>query len=637
MKKTIFIITAISLLLISMSACSQSRKITGTITDNNGDELPGVSIVIKNTSRGVISDINGKYSIDVFPSDSVLVFSFVGMETKEISFGTATEVNVVLKEAHSSLEEVIVLDDVSPDVEATAYTVSRPKSSKNISGYAVMEAEVSSSSYYYVTDHDFNTESYSAVRETGYKDVLHNPLSTFSIDVDNAAYSNIRRFINSGQLPPVDAVRIEEMLNYFTYNYAEPVDEHPFSVHTELSECPWNSKSQLLHVGLQGKNIDKTELPNSNLVFLIDVSGSMSSANRLPLAKTAMKMLLDELRPQDRVSIVVYSGNTQVLLESTPASNKTKIADAISSLGAGGYTAGGQALRMAYEVAEKSFIKGGNNRIVMCTDGDFNVGESSNAAMERLVEEKRKNGVFISVLGFGMGNYKDDRLEIIANKGNGNYGYIDNIQEARKILVSEFAGTLYTIAKDVKLQIEFNPERVKAYRLIGYENRRLNDEDFNDDKKDAGEMGSGHSVTALYEIIPAGSDMTVPGVDPLKYQNTPQQQSIDDSAELLTIKARYKKPDEDTSIKFEHAITGNALNFSKTTENFRFAASVAEFGLLIRDSQYKGNASFDNIIKTALKAKGQDEDGYRAEFINLVRTAKNLTGLSVEKVKIFQD
>lgn len=614
-----------------MSACSQSRKITGTITDNNGDELPGVSIVVKNTSRGVISDINGKYSIDVFPSDSVLVFSFVGMETKEISFGTATEVNVVLKEAHTSLEEVVVLDDVDTDIAVTAYATSRNKNSKSISGYATVEAEQSASSYYFVSDHDFNTESYSAVRETGYKDVLNNPLSTFSIDVDNAAYSNVRRFINNGQLPPVDAVRIEEMLNYFSYNYPEPEGEHPFSVHTELSDCPWNSKSQLLHVGLQAKNIDKTELPNSNLVFLIDVSGSMSSANRLPLAKTAMKILLDELRPQDRVSIVVYSGNTQVLLESTPASNKTKIADAISSLGAGGYTAGGQALRMAYEVAEKSFIKGGNNRIVMCTDGDFNVGESSNAAMERLVEEKRKKGVFISVLGFGMGNYKDDRLEIIANKGNGNYGYIDNIQEARKILVSEFAGTLYTIAKDVKLQIEFNPERVKAYRLIGYENRRLNDEDFNDDKKDAGEMGSGHSVTALYEIIPAGSDMEIPGVDPLKYQKNQTRKSIDDNAELLTVKARYKKPDEETSVKFEYAVDGNPVRFSKTSENFRFAASVAEFGLLISDSKFKGNRSFDNIIQTALSAKGKDVEGYRAEFINIVRMAKNLKELSVEK------
>lgn len=614
-----------------MSACSQGKQITGTITDNNGDELPGVSIAVKNSSRGTISDINGKYSIEVYPKDSILVFSFIGMETKELSFGTATEINVVLREANTSLEEVVVLDEVDSDIEATAYGITRDKKTVSVSGYAVMEAEQSAASYYYVADNDFNTESYSAVRETGYKDVLNNPLSTFSIDVDNAAYSNVRRFINNGQLPPAGAVRIEEMLNYFTYNYPEPEGEHPFSVITELSDCPWNSKSQLLHVGLQGKNIDKTELPNSNLVFLIDVSGSMYGENRLPLAKTAMKMLLDELRPNDKVSIVVYSGDTRIVLESTPASNKQKIAAAISSVQAGGSTAGGQALRMAYDIAESNFIENGNNRIIMCTDGDFNVGESSNASMEQLVEEKREKGVFITVLGFGMGNYKDDRLEIIANKGNGNYGYIDNIQEARKVLISEFAGTLYTIAKDVKLQIEFNPARVKAYRLIGYENRRLNDEDFNDDTKDAGEMGAGHSVTALYEIIPAGSDMDIPGVDPLKYQKNQIRKSIDESAELLTVKARYKQADGDKSVKFDHVVDGDIINISKTSKNFRFAASVAEFGLLIGDSDYKGTASFDNIIKTALASKGKDDEGYRAEFINLVRTAKNLEELSLKE------
>ncbi len=631
MKRAILLITAISLMLISMSACSQGKQITGTITDNNGDELPGVSIAVKNSSRGTISDINGKYSIEVYPKDSILVFSFIGMETKELSFGTATEINVVLREANTSLEEVVVLDEVDSDIEATAYGITRDKKTVSVSGYAVMEAEQSAASYYYVADNDFNTESYSAVRETGYKDVLNNPLSTFSIDVDNAAYSNVRRFINNGQLPPAGAVRIEEMLNYFTYNYPEPEGEHPFSVITELSDCPWNSKSQLLHVGLQGKNIDKTELPNSNLVFLIDVSGSMYGENRLPLAKTAMKMLLDELRPNDKVSIVVYSGDTRIVLESTPASNKQKIAAAISSVQAGGSTAGGQALRMAYDIAESNFIENGNNRIIMCTDGDFNVGESSNASMEQLVEEKREKGVFITVLGFGMGNYKDDRLEIIANKGNGNYGYIDNIQEARKVLISEFAGTLYTIAKDVKLQIEFNPARVKAYRLIGYENRRLNDEDFNDDTKDAGEMGAGHSVTALYEIIPAGSDMDIPGVDPLKYQKNQIRKSIDESAELLTVKARYKQADGDKSVKFDHVVDGDIINISKTSKNFRFAASVAEFGLLIGDSDYKGTASFDNIIKTALASKGKDDEGYRAEFINLVRTAKNLEELSLKE------
>jgi Ca-activated chloride channel homolog len=609
----------IAMLLISSVAFGQTRFVTGKVTDMNNQALPGTSIHIKGTSRGAVTDISGGYKLQISRGDSILVFAFVGYLTQEIPIGNKSHIDIQMQEDITILEELVVV----------GYGPQR--SIRNRIAGAISSERRPQQLYTIVSDYDFNTESYTHHSETGFKDALLHPLSTFSIDVDNASYSNVRRFINSGQMPPPDAVRIEELLNYFKYDYATPADNHPFAIHTELSVCPWNPGSQLLHVGLQARNMEKESLPNSNLVFLIDVSGSMSPANRLPLVKTAMTMLVEELRPQDRVSIVVYAGYTQLVLESTPARDKQKILSAIAALQAGGGTAGGQALRMAYEVAEKNFIAGGNNRIIMATDGDFNVGESSNAAMERLVEEKRKNGVFITVLGFGMGNYKDDRLEIIANKGNGNYAYIDNIQEARKVLVSEFAGTLFTLAKDVKLQIEFNPARVKAYRLIGYENRRLNDEDFNNDEKDAGEMGAGHSVTALYEIIPAGSDAVIPGIDPLKYQANPVHVSPDPRAELLTVKARYKAPDKDESILFDKAVKGQLIPLARTSDNFRFAASVAEWGLLMRNSPYKGQASFENIINTALNAKGIDNEGYRAEFINLVRTAQNLEKLGMNR------
>jgi Ca-activated chloride channel family protein len=463
--------------------------------------------------------------------------------------------------------------------------------------------------------------------------VLQQPLSTFSIDVDKASYSNVRRFINNGQLPPIDAVRTEELINYFNYDYPEPKDEHPFSVTAELSTCPWNANHQLLHIGLKGKEIPKENLPSSNLVFLLDVSGSMNSPNKLPLLKQSFNMLVNELRPGDRVAIVVYAGAAGLVLESTSGKNKAKILESLDRLSAGGSTAGGEGLQLAYKVARENFIDGGNNRIILATDGDFNVGSSSNAEMERLIEKEREHGVFMTVLGFGMGNYKDDKMEIIADKGNGHYAYIDNIQEARKVMVSEFAGTLFTIAKDVKFQLEFNPKRVKSYRLIGYENRLLNDEDFNDDKKDAGEMGAGHTVTALYEIIPAGSDENTNRIDPLKYQTEKNVKNVkpDISSELLTIKLRYKKPDGDKSILMERPVQGVLMDFEESSENLRFTAAIAEFGMLLRDSEYLNDVDFDHMLKIAQSARGEDEEGYRGEFIKLAKTAKSLKEMSVKK------
>ncbi|MGE5421453.1 MAG: vWA domain-containing protein, partial [Chloroflexota bacterium] len=418
----------------------------------------------------------------------------------------------------------------------------------------------------------------------------------------------------------------EEMINYFRYNYQEPKGEHPFSVYTELAVCPWNRKHTLLHVGLRGKNIQKASLPPANLVFLIDVSGSMAAPNKLPLLKSAFGLLVNELRPVDRVAIVVYAGAAGLVLESTPGDRKEAIMAAIDNLEAGGSTAGGEGLRLAYKEASKNFMKNGNNRIILATDGDFNVGESSNGGMERLVEQNRNAGVFMTVLGFGMGNVKDDKMEIIADKGNGNYSYIDNLQEARKVLVSEFGGTLFTIAKDVKFQIEFNPEKIRSYRLIGYENRLLNEEDFNDDTKDAGEMGAGHNVTALYELVPSGSDENLPGVDPLKYQKQPTGSKNNESVydEYLTIKLRYKLPDGQTSRLLERPVKGYVADIEDASENLKFAAAVSEFGMILRNSEFRGTATMESAATLARSARGEDEDGYRSELIRLINTAKDL-------------
>jgi Ca-activated chloride channel homolog len=463
-------------------------------------------------------------------------------------------------------------------------------------------------------------ESYAEIHENAFKGAAKDPLSTFSIDVDRASYANIRRFINNGQRPPADAVRTEELINYFSYEYPQPGNEHPFSINTEISQAPWNSKHKLVQIGLQGRNIPMENLPPSNLVFLIDVSGSMEDPNKLPLVKESFGMLISQLREKDKVSIVVYAGAAGAVLEPTSGADKKKILDAIERLEAGGSTAGGAGLRLAYDFAGRNFIDGGNNRVIIATDGDFNVGESSDDAMENLITKKREEGIFLTVLGYGMGNYKDSKLETLADKGNGNYAYIDNITEARKTLVSEFGGTLFTIAKDVKLQLEFNPAKVTAYRLIGYENRLLNNEDFNNDKKDAGELGSGHTVTALYEIIPAGVKSDFYDIDALKYQKPAEDSAGMAGDELLTIKLRYKKPGGDVSKLIVHAVKDSNKTLDSTSDNFRFAASVAAFGMLLRESEYVKDYSYDQVVLLAQSARGKDEDGFRAEFINMAKS-----------------
>ena len=464
----------------------------------------------------------------------------------------------------------------------------------------------------------FNTEQYDWIVDNSFKASMENPLSTFSIDVDRAAYANVRRFLSGNSLPPPDAVRIEEMVNYFEYDYPQPEGGDPFVVSMEVGECPWNNHHQLALIGLQGLKLETSELPPNNLVFLLDVSGSMNRANKLPLLKSAMRLMVKQLRPEDRVSIVVYAGAAGLVLE--PTSDKAEIREAINRLSAGGSTAGGAGIGLAYKTAQEHFVKKGNNRVILATDGDFNVGTSSDGALVRLIEEKRDSGIFLTVLGFGTGNLKDSKMEKLADKGNGNYAYIDDILEAKKVLVNEMGGTLVTIAKDVKIQVEFNPREVKAYRLIGYENRVLAKEDFDNDKKDAGELGAGHTVTALYELVPAGAQEMVPIAGELKYQRT----KLTKSKELMTVKLRYKPPDGDVSKLIEKSIQAADLRALEDDSNLEFASAVAEFGMLLRHSEYKGNANYESVLRRAREAKGRDAGGYRGEFIRLVEKAQLL-------------
>jgi Ca-activated chloride channel homolog len=489
-------------------------------------------------------------------------------------------------------------------------------------------AETAQDAWYYRQPR--NTESYSDSGENPFRAVSADPLSTFSIDVDTASYTNMRRFLNGGNLPPTEAIRIEELINYFHYSYPQPKGDQPFSITTELAECPWDTTHRLALIGLQGKEIDNSDVPPRNLVFLIDVSGSMMSPDKLPLVRSAMRMLAETLRANDRVAIVVYAGNSGLVLPSTAGSGKERIIQAIERLEAGGSTNGGAGIRLAYQIGRENFIKSGVNRVILATDGDFNVGTVDQKDLERLIEHERASGVFLSVLGVGTGNLKDSTMEMLADKGNGNYSYLDSMHEAHRVLVKQAGSTLVTIAKDVKIQIEFNPKTVKAYRLIGYENRMLKKEDFNDDRKDAGEIGAGHSVTAIYEIVPAGTELDRPSVDPLKYADPAPAQpprvatkgKFDD--ELLTVKLRYKAPSGDVSTPTSQAMLDRPQPIGA---NLGFASAVAEAGMLLRNSSQGKNASYASAIARARKFRGEDAEGYRAEFIRLMEVAATLPRL----------
>ena len=623
-----------------------SFTVQGKVTDSKGAPVSGTSVNEKGTSTGVTTDVNGDFKITVNSEKAVLIFTAVGFSKREISIKGKSTINVSMTASGKDLQDVVVIGygvQKRKNITASTTSISREylaapsaRYDKALqgrpNGLIVQHNETAIQNHRRsggdtrAAEKEFNTEDYDGIVENRFLSVNENALSTFSIDVDAASYSNVRRFLQMGQLPPAGAVRIEEMINYFHYDYPQPLNDAPFSINTEMAACPWNTDHRLVLIGLQGKKIPVENLPASNIVFLIDVSGSMMEENKLPLVKASMKLLVDQLREQDKISLVAYAGNAGLVLPPTSGAEKSTIKDAIDRLDAGGSTAGGEGIKLAYKTAKENFMKDGNNRVILCTDGDFNVGASSDDDLIRLIEEERNSGVFLTVLGYGMGNYKDNKMEKLADKGNGNHAYIDGINEARKVLVSEFGGTLFTIAKDVKLQVEFNPAKVQAYRLIGYENRLLNKEDFNNDKKDAGELGSGHTVTALYEVIPVGvKNEFMEDVDKLKYQQQIKPAVASAGDELMTIKFRYKKPDGDVSKLIAHAVTDNAFSLTAASSNFRFAAAVAEFGMLLRNSEFKQSASYNNAWQLAKEALGKDEEGYRSEFLKLLKNAQSIT------------
>ena len=720
------------------------KVITGTVMDSNGMPLPGATVLVLGTNRGISADYDGKFSIQLKEGEALEV-SYIGYKSKLAKVAAANVYNFSLADDNELSEVVVTGYGIKKERKALGYAVTtvsskdiatRPSSNVSkalagkapgvniqstsglsgsgtnivIRGYSSLNSEnkplyivdgvpiksitntnsnntanpgeikdldpntiesinvikgLSATTLYgsagrngviIITTKNGTTkklskkelkkrlkelekgqkqapiqwpindptqdESYESFEENAFESPTTAPLSTFSIDVDNASYTNIRRFINNGQTVPKDAVRVEEMINFFKYNYTEPTNEHPFSIHTEYSDCAWNSNHKVLKVGLQGRNIPTDNLPASNLVFLIDVSGSMNEQNKLPLLKQSMKILVEQLRKKDKVSIVVYAGAAGLVLPPTSGDDKTTIIDALEKLQAGGSTAGGAGIELAYKMAQENFVKNGNNRVILATDGDFNVGASSNKDMQTLIEEKRKSGVFLTCLGYGMGNYKDSKMETIANKGNGNYAYIDNIQEANRFLGKEFKGSMFAIAKDVKIQIEFNPQHVQAYRLIGYENRKLRDEDFVNDAIDAGELGSGHTVTALYEIIPTNvkSDFFKEPID-LKYSKT-EKASATFGNELATIKFRYKKPDGEKSIEMVQVIENKSIPLENSSDDFKFSAAVAWFGLKLRDSKLVHNKDSKDIKTLAKKGISNDSEGYKSEFIRLVEIVK---------------
>ncbi|MCH7535217.1 MAG: von Willebrand factor type A domain-containing protein, partial [Bacteroidetes bacterium] len=590
--------TTISLALLLFSFGTFAGLIKGKVKDpNTNAALRGVVVQVKSTKVKTKTDSLGMYDIEVPGENSILVFKHKNYENKEVLVGKRITINVSMvvkpiiagsstkKEAESTISyEIGLMDAITGSSQNMVVGESKakpghPNNKRKYNSGAGNYNVVSPHMTYDARVH--NTEEYDVIRDNTFVSPFNEPLSTFSIDVDAASYSNVRRMISTGQIPYEDAVRIEEMINYFNYDYPNPTGEDPFSITTEVGPAPWNKKHQLVHIGLQGKQLDYDEVNPSNLVFLIDVSGSMGNQNKLPLLKSSMKLLINKLDPRDRVAIVVYAGAAGLVLPSTPISQKHKIIAALENLKSGGSTAGGQGIRLAYKVAKANLIEDGNNRIILATDGDFNVGVSSTSEMVRLIEEKRNDGIFLTITGFGMGNYKDGRMEQISNAGNGNYYYIDNIKEAQKVFVDEMRATLFTIAKDVKIQVEFNPAFVQSYRLIGYVNRKLAAEDFNDDKKDAGELGAGHTVTALYEIIPVGVKSSFGNdIDPLKYQNEKVvEKKTSGSDELLTVKFRYKEPDGNSSKLIVKSLGSDAMD-DNTSENFRFSAAVAQFGML---------------------------------------------------------
>ena len=657
--------TFLSLLLSSVCTFllqAQTTVLEGTVTESGSNEiLIGATVKISRGAEVVkmaVTDVDGNYRITLDPGTYDVEVSYTGFSPAKITgmkalSGQVNRLNITLSAA-TALTEVVVVGYIAAPKSDVAYcmastqTAKQPKKSEKKSGkkskgtdsgQVNIKGSRSVGNKHYVGDvqtkerrqktnsqnipvNESSSEQYNRIVENQYVQAKDASVSTFSIDVDGAAYANARRFLSNGNLPPQDAVRVEEFVNYFDYQYQQPTDGKPFAVHTELAKCPWNAEHQLLSIALQGRDIETGQLPASNFVFLVDVSGSMNEVNKLPLVKQSLQLLTDYLRPQDRVALVVYAGAAGLVLPSTPGNQKEKIKDAIEKLGAGGGTAGAAGIQLAYQTARSNLAAGGNNRVVLCTDGDFNVGVSSENELIQLIEKERESGIYLSVLGFGMGNYQDGKMQQLANKGNGNHSYIDQLAEAKKVLVNEFGGTLFTIAKDVKIQLDFNADKVAAYRLVGYENRLLNKEDFDDDTKDAGELGAGHRVTALYEIIPAGQDIPVAGQNgDFQFQKTKSGRNSK-GGDLLTLKLRFKQPRSTTSELIKTVVTNTP---SETmSENLTLAAAAASFGMVLRNSPFKGNASLQSTLELAEAAAKNDPNGYRSELCRLIKMAQTV-------------
>jgi Ca-activated chloride channel homolog len=631
--------------------------LSGTVNDATGAVLPGASLTLTNESTGstahAVSNAAGQYSFPSFtPGLYKLSAELMGFQTQTytaVALNSASpakldfnlqirkleqqvEVNIqaenLLLESSSSSGQMLPVNSFA-GISAAQINLQRDGITVNDVRYPhpkpPFPPHKGMMPPWQKQRGDFNTEAYDSISDNAFLEVTQNPLSTFSIDVDTASYSNMRRFLDGGSLPPKDSIRIEELVNYFDYDYKGPKNEKPFAANFEITEAPWNPEHRLLRIGLKGREIAPGKRPNSNLVFLIDVSGSMEDWNKLPLVKEAMTLLVDQLTESDRVAIVVYASDTSLFLPSIRGDQKEKLRQAIYRLHAGGSTNGASGIQLAYQTAKENFIPGGVNRVILATDGDFNVGITNRGDLTRLIEEKAQSGIFLSALGFGMGNYKDATLETLANKGRGNYAYIDNLNEAKKVLVEQINSTLVTIAKDVKIQVEFNPQRVSSYRLIGYEDRVMAKEDFNNDAKQAGVIGAGHAVTALYELVPVGVPESKPGVDPLKYQKPAQPSSQAGSDELLTVKIRSKEPEKDTSVLSEFPVKDSKEKFSNASQDFKFAASVAAFGMVLRGSPYKGSANLENVLEWAKEGKGEDRHSYREEFIRLIHRAISIS------------
>src|SRR6266852_615646 len=624
-----------ALLAPATLAVVETGSIAGHVRDaTTSKPIVGANVVVIGTSLSTVTDGNGHYVVANVPVGIYTVVArFIGYASGEkkgirVTANATTVADLTIASSPIALQEVVVTGLYGARAAngvvmvRGAAAASRADALYIVDGFGTPYDSTESWRY---QRQPGNREQYDEIVENQFIAVAADPLSTFSIDVDRASYSNMRRFImQNGQLPPRDAVRIEELVNYFPYDYAEPEGDDPLAIHTEVAPAPWKPQHQLVRIGLQARRGKVENLAASNFVFLLDVSGSMMPANKLPLVKSAMRLLVNQLRAKDRVAMVVYAGSAGLVLPSTPGDQKAKILDAIERLEAGGSTAVGEGIRRAYDEAVANFIRGGNNRVILATDGDFNVGPSSDAEMVQLIEEKRRTGVFLTVLGVGDGNLQAAKMEKLADKGNGNYAYLDTIAEAQKVLVHELGGTLYTVAKDVKIQVEWNPARVRAYRLIGYENRMLRNEDFADDKKDAGEVGSGHSVTALYEVVPVGvnTDVTIRMPDSLRYQRRNAQSTSAAGPELLFVKVRYKQPDGDQSRLISQPVLAQAGQAPSV--DFQFQAAVAEFGLLLRNSDFRGRADLGHVIAAAREARGSDADGYRAEFVKLAETVRGI-------------